>query len=310
MRKLTVSKSYLNSIEWLRFFAAFGIVWFHAENASWKIVGYAGLPIFVIVFCALIVIHFQQSRFLDYAKKRSVRLLIPWIFWSIVFAAMKVGRCFLGGTHSLGTPTWNEFLVGGNIHLWFLPFAFMLSLVLYWMCKLALSSNKTVNVIAASSFLVIISLYTSGSFSKYIALSPPFAQWSFAVSCLPLGFCLGYIYRTMIDISKYLAYGILYTMVVAVCLHIHYLWDNTLLIPYGLGLLLTILALIIPLPYENSGRFLGSLTYGIYLIHPLVMFAVNRVPFLQTPLLTILATFFISALIVYGLRQTRLRVVL
>lgn len=310
MNKTLDQRLHLASIEWLRFIAAFGIVWFHAENAPWRSLGYAGLPIFVLVFCALIVIHFKDSQFSDYATKRSIRLLIPWVFWSIVFAAMKVGRYFLTGTHSLGTPTWNEFLVGGNIHLWFLPFAFILSLVLYWMCKLAFKLNKTIAVISISLIFMILSLYTTGYLSKYVALSPPFVQWSFAVSCLPLGFCLGYIYRTMADNSKYLAYGIVYGLVVVVCIYLHIIWDNTLLMPYGLGLLLTILALIIPFPYEQSGRFLGSLTYGIYLIHPLVMFAVSRVPFLQTPLLTILATFLLSALIIYALRQTRLRGIL
>jgi len=214
----TVSKSYLNSIEWLRFFAAFGIVWFHTENASWKIVGYTGLPIFVIVFCTLIVIHFQQSRFLDYAKKRSVRLLIPWIFWSILFMSLKLGRCIFSDKRSIETPSWNEILVGGNIHLWFLPFAFMLSLVLYWMCKLAFKSNKNIAVIVISFILIILSLYTTGYLSKYVALSPPFAQWSFAFSYLPLGFCLGYIYRTMTGNSKYLVYGIVYALVVVVCM--------------------------------------------------------------------------------------------
>ncbi len=300
----------MTSIEWLRFLAAFGIVWFHAENANWKSVGYASLPIFILIFCALIVIHFKDSRFSDYAKKRSIRLLIPWIFWSLLFLALKTSRCFLSDKQSLAAPSWNEFLVGGNIHLWFLPFAYFLSLVLYWMCRFALKSGNTILVITISSFLLVVSLYTTGGLSKSASLPPPFAQWSFAVSCLPLGFCLGYIYRTITNNSKYLAYGIVYGLVVAVCIHLHVLWDNTLLVPYGLGLLLIILALTVSIPYKKSAQFLGSLTYGIYLIHPLVMYAVNRVPFLQMPLLTILSTFFVSALIVYGLRQTCLRVVL
>lgn len=305
-----VSKSYLTSIEGLRFLAAFGIVWFHADEASWRNVGYAGLPIFVLVFCALIVIHFNDLQFSEYGRKRSKRLLIPWLFWSIVFSVIKAGRCYLSADHSLSVPSWNDFIMGGNIHLWFLPFAFFLSLLLYWMCRYALRSEKTVNVIALSIILTVLSFYTTGYLTKYTSLCPPFAQWSFAFSCLPLGFCIGYIYRTMTNHSRYLAYSILYGMVVIVCLHLHGLWDSTLLIPYGLGTLLTILAFTVTIPYEKNGQFLGALTYGIYLIHPLVMFAVNRVSVLRPPLLMILATFFLSALIVYGLRKTRLRVVL
>ncbi|MFH1718755.1 MAG: hypothetical protein ABIF19_15475, partial [Planctomycetota bacterium] len=41
------------NVERLRILAIFGIIWFHTEGAFGRSVGYAGLPVFIMIFCAL-----------------------------------------------------------------------------------------------------------------------------------------------------------------------------------------------------------------------------------------------------------------
>ena len=58
LQPLTTKTDQLNhiaNVEGLRILAGFGIVWFHTENALGKSIGYAGLPVFLIIFCALTV---------------------------------------------------------------------------------------------------------------------------------------------------------------------------------------------------------------------------------------------------------------
>jgi peptidoglycan/LPS O-acetylase OafA/YrhL len=305
------NKDYLSGVEWLRFLAAFGVVWFHTENAPWKDVGYAGLPIFILVFCALIVIHYNEMSFWVFLKKRSFRLLLPWLFWSGVFIIAKLGRNHIGGKQSLDFLSSSSLLVGGNIHLWFLPFAFLLSLILYWLCKYAFRDNQSEALITGfSTIMIIASFYATAYISSRVSLCAPFAQWLFAFPCLPLGFYLGYLFPKVPPQKRNIYYAVMFIIVLLCCVNLFWMWDETLLVPYGIGLLLTVLALTLKFPYSKPARQLGALTYGIYLIHPLTAFFVNRTPLLQAPLLSILVTFIVSAFIVHGLRLTRLRVVL
>lgn len=305
------NKNYLNGVEWLRFLAAFGIVWFHAQNAPWRDVGYAGLPVFIVVFCTLIVIHFNEISFSAFLKKRSFRLLLPWLFWSGVFIIAKLGQYYISGKQSLDFLSPSALLIGGNIHLWFLPFAFLLSLILYWLCKLVAGDNPNLVLVAGTSIvLIVISFYAAASISIRTSLPPPFAQWLFAFPCLPLGFYLGYLFPKVSLQKRNIYYAAIFVIVLFICMNLSWIWGSTLLVPYGIGLLLTIIALTIKFPYQRAARQLGALTYGIYLIHPLIMFVINRIPLLQSPFLSIVTTFMVSAVVVYSLRLTWLKVVL
>ena len=52
---------------------------------------------------------------------------------------------------------------------------------------------------------------------------------------------------------------------------------NYLIVPYNIGLCLTIIALQFQFPFQCAGVQIGQLTYGIYLIHPLIAFCINGV---------------------------------
>src|SRR5271169_4081835 len=78
------SPSRLMGIEWLRFVSCLGIVWFHmhAYGAS---VGYGGLPALMAISVALAARPRHESAATVFAKRAKI-LLVPWLFWSVVYA--------------------------------------------------------------------------------------------------------------------------------------------------------------------------------------------------------------------------------
>jgi peptidoglycan/LPS O-acetylase OafA/YrhL len=301
---------YFSSIEWLRFFAAFGIVWFHTEGASWRMVGYSGLPVFLLVFCALIVVHYSEITFKEFIYRRSVRLLIPWLFWSLIYGLTKVFKHFFVSKEAFGSMEFNWILIGGSIHLWYLLFAFLASVFLYYVCRYTLKRETGPGFIAGIIGIGILTLYFSSFAMEKLSIGEPFSQWLFALPALPTGFCLGVVLRSESGKSRMIwLLGILAVLLLAFS-GLLLLGQHALVVPYAIGLFLTILALQLHLPFESTAVQLGKLTYGIYLIHPLVSAVTGRVFPVSEPLIKIIGVFVMSALIVYLLKRTVFRFVL
>ena len=143
-KEMTDSRQWrIANIERLRILAAFGIVWFHTEDALWRSVGYAGLPIFLMVFCSLIALKQKPDDISYFTMKRAGRLLKPWLFWSIVYLCFKIFKRALYGEDVFGFFTGHMFISGTSIHLWYLPYAFLVALFInFWNNDLKEHENK------------------------------------------------------------------------------------------------------------------------------------------------------------------------
>jgi peptidoglycan/LPS O-acetylase OafA/YrhL len=300
----------IDSVEWLRFFAALGIVWFHTNGAWGRSIGYAGLPIFLLVFCSLIVINFKEIGFTGFLRRRTVRLLIPWVFWSIVYGFVRVIKFYWFPKTSLSLFSSCDFLVGGSMHLWYLPFAFLVSLILFMLCRYTTQSNHIYLSFSFAFFLSIGCLYLCSYIMKNYSIKVPFVQWLFVLPSIPMGYFLGSTVRFVKPPFRLVLLSLLLAAVCLVCLSLFWLGNMELVVPYGIGVFLTVLAYNIPFPFAETSRRLGSLTYGIYLIHPLVMTFVVQGLHFQMPLIKIISTFSLSAIIVYVFKNTIFRYVL
>ncbi|MEM6854589.1 MAG: acyltransferase family protein, partial [Planctomycetota bacterium] len=91
-----------------------------------------GLPVFIIVAVALGLRKPELpewSGLRGAARKRAVRVLMPWVVWTVFFA---LNRMFWAGVDSEKTIAglfYPWMLLGGtSMHLWFLPFIFVAEL--------------------------------------------------------------------------------------------------------------------------------------------------------------------------------------
>ena len=265
----------------------------------------------MLVFCALIVLHYSEISFKTFLYRRSVRLLVPWVFWSLIYAVAKVSKHFIVHGDQFDSFTLNWFLIGGSIHLWYLPFAFLASIILYYSCRYTFKKGIIGSkIIIGAICLGVLATYISSFMMEKFVFVSPFIQWLFALPALPIGFCLGMILREIPekDRAAWLL-GVLIVMLL-VFAGLFYMKKESLIVSYSVGLLLTIMSLKFRFPFETVGIHAGKLTYGIYLIHPMVAFFTQKMIGKQNPAMVIMSTFVISAIMVFFMRYTFLRKVI
>ena len=125
------------TFDYARLVAVVGIIWFHA-GAPGALIGYSGLSFFLILlvcnaFPQISSVRPQFHRapaWTRYAVARAQRLLLPWLIASLFYSGFKLVEV------ARGAPWGAEFtsqmwLTGAALHLWFLPFAFLVSVALW-----------------------------------------------------------------------------------------------------------------------------------------------------------------------------------
>ncbi len=288
------------NIERLRFVAAIGIIWFHQGAVPYGSVGYAGLPVFLMVFSALIVQRSVDEPIREFLSKRSSRLLLPWIFWSAVYAGFVLVKHVIKSREAIEFP--GQFLlIGSCIHLWFLPYAFIMGMLLYWFHHgIWVKLDRRLSVVC----LIVISFvgWIVGSFflSK-LPFDPPFPQWVFGFPGIMLGCAIGYSLRLTNRARIKVTIGIMVLSVV-VAMALSKQGAQQMVIPYGIGISCVCLAFLFPGRGDPISHFLASLTYGIYLVHPMIVSVIHflfadSISDYRVAVLTLIGSMFMVALI-------------
>jgi hypothetical protein len=174
------------SLDYAKLLASFGIVWFHsgAVGASY---GYAGLTFFLILLVLFIASSAQHSK-TDYMHLRAKRLLLPWLLCCLLYGSIKLAEVWLTSARLDTEFNLTMLLTGPAIHLWFLPFAFVVSVALYPLMKRAASIPQIGRFPLAFGFglltLLCLALRTN--------LPVPLAQWAYALPSITFALCLAF----------------------------------------------------------------------------------------------------------------------
>jgi hypothetical protein len=102
-------------------------------------------------------------------RARAVRLLLPWIAWSAVYVVLRRDAAPYG---------WATLLIGGSLHLWYLPFAFAASIALGRWTR---SVDRRVWLAACGA---------ASAASSFADVPAPFVQWIGALPAVFLGLWL------------------------------------------------------------------------------------------------------------------------
>ena len=273
----------------MRIASAFGIVWFHS-GAPGRNVGYAGL----VAFLMLSVYLAGRSGPLDanVLKRRAGRLLVPWLFWFAVYAALNAAR----GRPPVSTEDGAiaGILSGPSIHLWYMPFVF-LCLVALDMLRTRLSGRSL--AFAGAGLALLILATTPLWRTPSLALAAPLPQWMHAAPAVLAGFFL--LHRDRLPRS--IAAALLLALFLGAVWTLP--WDGVGL-PYLIGL--AAVALVARDRPDGLARLdlrpLSESTLGIYFMHILVLGLLSTVGGLDGVVLPV-ATFAVSALAVLALRR-------
>jgi len=297
------------NIDRLRIVAAIGIVWFHTEGAPYRGIGYAGLPIFLLIFFSLITSHGHRGGTAQFVKRRWHRLMVPWLFWSVVYGLCKIAKatCTMDINSLRDMLSVESLLTGTHIHLWYLPYAFAAGLLIYMVNGWTWGTNN-IAVIVAAAVLGAFTLmaHATGVLGDHLMM--PLAQWGFGLAAVPLGFAIG---RCMTipshDVQRSLLCVIALVMLV-MCTVLNMTGYAALSVPYELATVLVCAAYAWPSGGNAFVATVAPLTFGIYLIHPLVGYGLKQfIAADQHYLAFIVLTVCMSGVVTLGLTKTPLK---
>jgi peptidoglycan/LPS O-acetylase OafA/YrhL len=291
----------------IRILAAFGIVWFHTEHATGRGIGYAGLPIFLMVSCSLIAAHSYSYSIKEFVSRRSKRLLVPWVFWSLVYAVFKSANALRQHEELFDKFNLSMLITGTSIHLWYLPYAFLAAVLAYVLTYITRKISPIMTVLTLACVAAGIVLGSSVIMSR-ILLPTPGMQWLFALGALPAGFAFGHVYHVKNSALRSVLFSAVTLVMLISLVALWIIGDSTLTVPYSLATVMVFVAHIWHGRFDGASMLLDSYTYGIYLVHILVSYSINVVHNLNSmPLVDIVLTFILSIAVVYVIKQTFLK---
>jgi len=268
----------LASIDLLRIVAALGIIWFHTEGAPHREIGYAALPVFLLVFFALIAKQGQTCSTRRFLKRRWDRLLKPWLFWSAAYGVARLTEAVCTGDLSrlASLLSLETFLAGTYIHLWYLPYAFTSGLLLHVLNRPISKVNDTL-IIPAATLLGALTLIACTLDTHTSALRPPLPQWEFGLAALPLGLAVGRSMALPSHRARVLHLCMICVATTGACTIAVSFDAGSTPISYGLAIVLVCLACGWQVNGNGLVAAVAPLTYGVYLVHPLVMYGLKHV---------------------------------
>ena len=274
---LSVPLERVAGIDLLRILAAAGIIWFHTEGAPHRGIGYAGLPVFLLIFFSLVTRQSPARTTAQFVSRRWHRLLKPWLFWSLVYGSCRLAKAAATADwHSLDEVLSVQTLfIGTWVHLWYLPYAFVLGLLLHALNR-RISAVDHVAVVVAATVVGVVTLAACTAHMAGRALTPPLPQWEFGLATIPFGLAVG---RSLAVPSRRGRVWLLLMIAgatVGVSALLTSLGFRSMAVPYSLAVVLVCLAYLGPVRSNALIGVVAPLTFGIYLIHPLVIYGLRH----------------------------------
>lgn len=247
-----------------------GIVWFHSPKSEYGIIGYAGLPIFLLITFMLSAKSPPTIPYKQYMLKRINRLLIPWGFGYLFFGWVHFyifGHPFVSSSEI----SFSNLMGGPAIHLWYLPFAFFG----VGSIRLLVSVDAIIprrSMIYLYFILGCIFLFIAPAGMAQVDIAP-WKQWIYATPALFIGLTYGLLWRLENYQNNSIVFGL---VLVAICL-IGLRRNIGFGISYGVGIALFVSATNINSLHHPIVAYLSRLTLGIYLLHPFFFLVINKI---------------------------------
>lgn len=283
-------------LEVARIICALGIVWYHSRVRGHEI-AYAGLIVFVLMS---IYLGTHRRAAGKPAAERARRLLLPWALWATFYSASRLATD--KPAISMDNGALAGLLAGPSIHLWYLPFMFMVLVILD-----LLTSRVSGRILACAGLVMAVAtlLLTYAWRGPSLAWGQPWAQYAHVIAA---------VFAGMFFAGAMAFSGIVRTLMLAALLSSAALAipHEGVGIPYFMGILIGTMLLLTPLvqwPLRRLGPRTASVllvasqcTFGIYLLHPFLLMVCFHLPLAQSPALP-LTVFATSSLVIWLLRK-------
>ena len=305
------------NVERLRFLAACGVVTLHTNTVFPRSFGSAGLLVLLLVLCIFVVRKPKPCELTSLARRKADRLLKPWLFWSVVYGGLALVKVLYEGVpfSEVFSPT--MLLTGPRIHLWFLPFGFAAAMLL------GLVHQRIVNVpdattVVVAAFAGALCVFGCSFVRSNLSMGFPLVQWNFGLAAIPLGLAIGRAAalpdrksrRNLYLLIGFLAAAACAAYVVFAGLRYGTWFDRGArdAICHAIAVAAVCAALHWQGKLDPISKALALSSYGIYLIHPLIVVFLSRVGVLEErPVVLLCLVLAASILTTLALQRTRLK---
>lgn len=284
------------SIEMARVLSIIWIVILHATRQGW---GSGGVIVFLAISIGLIKPD-KKFGLCDITKSRAKRLIIPWLAWCAIYGSTAIIHYFIEGNRKPLQPS--MLLYGPEIHLWFLPFLFLTTVIAIPIAyNLPRNSNgRRLFMVAALTITCIIIFAMGYLIQSGIINTYPFVQWAEAAP----GFGLGVFYLVVKVERNPKTWIMLMAMCVLVCDAFAWrVFGSDFAGPIACAVVaLAATWLLVKFEAPSGLRAVASLTFGVYLGHILVLRITSNVFRVTNPTLNVLFAIVGSAVLAVGIR--------
>lgn len=287
------------SFDYARLMAVIGIIWFHT-HAPYGDIGYSGLSYFLmlLVFLAIPQInHLRPARhrapaFLRYATARGKRLLVPWLAACLLYGALKLAEVSRGASwaEEFDTTMW---LTGTALHLWFLPFAFAICLMLWPLGRWADRLTRAVRLHLCMLFMCLALMALA--VWQTATLQAPVAQWVYALPAVFLGVSFVLSGATVLRMTAVAA--------LFFCMALSANWTTGLL-QLGVATCVLITCHMIKLRPSALSHFAARISLTLYLVHPAVGALALRAQIIPDNSTTMAVVVTLGSLVIVALWET------
>lgn len=241
----------------MRILAAFGIVYAHMNAPFWE-VGYLALGLFVTLTTLLAAFSAETRDFGRFMRGRFWRIILPWLVACVVYSGLLAWQQRTVARLWQFTE-WQSLLVGSYWHLWFLPFIVLTAPIAFWSARRLNTRRRVAQAVMPMAILGASAL----AFHDNGQMDAPWIQWA----CATIPFFYGLLLAAAKRQNMHLAPLVFICVATGIPL---YFWHSmTACFLLGAAFLFEVFWRL-----QLRGRWLpllGQLSFGIYLVHPLMM---------------------------------------
>lgn len=302
-----VGRTRYGGLSMVRTLAMLSIVAYHVDLRPLLGVSF-GITSLQIVLCALVARSSQAPPMGAFAAKRATRLLAPFVFWSAVYAIVEVLLALYHHQSIAGRFNLRMLAAGTSFHLWFLPWAFAVSLLVRGATSLSRGALRE-PAIGVAAVLGSALVYFGTSLQWSLAPGRPFYLWLDSSAAVAFGFALGRALTLPAERRRLWLCAIVACALLPCFVGPGLAPESVLWARYALALPLACIGFLLPLPESRFLERLSSYNLGVYVVHLLVVHLLTRIPAVWGLEVgwRIAAVYLLSLLGVHLLRRTGLK---
>ncbi|MFN0008547.1 MAG: acyltransferase family protein [Planctomycetota bacterium] len=291
----------------LRILASFAVVWHHARQGYLFGIGF-GLFLFLVILFGLASSGTRSEPLGQFARRKSSFLLIPWVRWSVIYLGLLTASDLVRGHDPSSRFEWKMVFYGGHPAFWFLPFAALSIVAAKAISRVMARWDARKTSIATALVATIVTSLASQAVMLEMP-DVPLRAWLRVTPAIFWGIAVGQSLRAHARERQRLL------ILVALLGIISFLYSpfdpNPEDLPRRFGVAVPLACLGFawtPVVPRAIGR-LATVTFGVYLVHPLVAKAIATVLDTESwsTMELALLIWIGSALIVLALRWSGLR---